>query len=379
MFIVPLIDISKFLAIGGSLKIKESKMNKKVLRTKEPSDPTASSTLDDDNDISSSDEEQMDRAALARQQARQGGTLNSSQYNPTGSDKKKCRIPWDRNPHGDKNGLKFALLSLINDYNYHVEGMLMNNFKEVANILSRPGSKFEKYEGIEPSGAQRKFNSILREIAASYFRNGEFVGEENAEGFEQIGIKMLKDIIAKEKAKFSNTGGKSSRAQQLLDGEDLGLSTSNASVEDIDNAEAMLSASFLKKRKAEITPLKHELKRVAVAGMIPEDPDEIHDRGINRLDVETHHRVVAELQKMNILTVGDLLKAADVSDHGIESFTNTTQVKLTKPVDRILKLYEEVAVAKDFVSKMQFLCGLNAGDALEFESFVKPLYTANRA
>lgn len=140
----------------------------------------------------------------------------------------------------------------------------------------------------------------------------------------------------------------------------------------------------MKKRKAEITPLKHELKRAAVAGMTPAgsntlDGEEIHDRGINRLDEETHQRVVTDLEKANIHTVGDLLTAADISAQGIQNFTNTTQVKLTKPVDRLLKLYEEVAVAKDFVSKMQVLCGLGAGDALELEYFLKPLYSANRA
>lgn len=361
-------------------------MNKKVLRTKEAVVP---STMDEQDELSSSESEGENLAMRAVMSSRGIAT----QYNPTGLERKKPRIPWDRNPHGDKNGLKYALLSVVNDHSFHVDGRLMENFREVSRILSSEGSKFEKYEGIEPSGAQRKFNAILKDVASTYYikENGEFEGEENAEGFEALAIKILKDIINREKAKYTGSGQKPPRADQLLNasGEDIGLSTSNASVDDVDHnghsEGAVLSATFLKKRKAEITPLKHALKRVA-ASTIPAnaangsegEEDDIHDTGINRLDLDTHNRVVQELEKIEIRTVGDLLKAADISAQGIQNFSNKTQVKLTKPVDRILKLFEEVAVAKDFVAKMQALCGLQAGDALEFESFVKPYYTAAR-
>lgn len=362
-------------------------MNKKVLRTKEQADVSIPTHLDDADDMSSSEDERGMNALTGRNR-------HASQFNPTGSERKKPRIPWDRNPHGDKNGLKMALLSVVNDNAFHVEGGLMDNFREVSRILSQPGSKFEKYEGIEPSGAQRKFNAILKEVATSYrlTDSGEFEGEEAAEGFEALSIKMLKDIIQKEKAKYTNSGVKAARVEHLLNtsaaSEELGLTNSNASVDDIDphlshhahaGGDLNFSTSFLKKRKAEITPLKHALKRVAVAGVAPEHTEEDSlDRGINRLDDRTHLRVLAELQKMNIHTVEDLFKAADISPQGVQQFYEVTQVKLNKPVNRMLKLYEEVAVAKDFVSQMHSLCGLSANDALELEEFVKPIYLANR-
>lgn len=340
------------------------------MRTKEHSENPAVAMEDHQDDISSSDDDG---------QAHRHSLLNTSSN--AGGDRKKPRIPWDRNPLGDKNGLKLALLNIVNEHSFHVDGGLMENFREVSRLLSQEGSKFEKYDGIEPSGAQRKFNSIIREIANHFplKDNGEFENEESADGFQVLALKILRDIISKEKAKLGSFG----KADNLLGDESHVMDEDGNKVEPA----SVPATSFLKKRKAEITPLKHQLKRIAgvIANPTPgdssfvsdkgDDDDDIHDSGINRLDTETHSRVIQELEKLGIRSVGDLLKAADISSTGIHNFVAKTQVKLTKPVDRVLKLYEEVAVAKDFVAKMSSLCGLQAGDALEFESYVKPLYT----
>jgi hypothetical protein len=361
-------------------------MNKKSLGEKGNHD-SAAVGIDDQSDMSSDDEVHQES---------QMNLLNTSNQSG-GVERKKARIPWDRNPLGDKNGLKLGLLTVVHDSNFHVNGGLMENFREVSRILSQDGSKFEKYDGIEPSGAQRKFNSVIREIATHFpvKENGEFENEENAEGFQIVGLKLLRDIINKEKVKLrsyiqkanDNTnnmmvGG--NEEPNVIDEDDM-HTQEPASVPTVPS---ISSTSFLKKRKAEITPLKHQLKRIAgsLANPNPSDmsmlsdkggdlDDDMQDTGINRLDTETHARVVHELEKLGITNVGELLKAADVSANGIHNFVNKTQVKLTKPVDRMLKLYEEVAVAKDFVSKMGNLCGLHPGDALEFESYVKPFYT----
>jgi hypothetical protein len=42
----------------------------------------------------------------------------------------------------------------------------------------------------------------------------------------------------------------------------------------------------------------------------------------------------------------------------------------------MLKLYEEVAAASDYATKMRDLCGILPGDALELEYLLKPLYLA---
>jgi hypothetical protein len=397
-------------------------MNKKVARGKEghlevggtlPSSISAG-VSEEHEDMSSSED---DVAVHHIDTSPRGGQSSSNSLRRSlgresegggGGGKKKPRIPWDRNALGDKNGLKFALLSVVNDNNFHIDGKFMENFREVSRLLSQEGSKFEKYEGIEPSGAQRKFNAIIRDVANHYKikENGDFENEETADGFIALAIKMLKDIINREKLKAGYLANKPqlrpSDINNMLNhhqggsggGDDMDLNTSHMTTDDHEDggntgAEggngSVLSSSFLKKRKAEMTPLKHHLKRVATAGVTPggsvinnadvDDEEEgIYDRGINRLDGETHNRVISELEKLNIRTVGDLFKAADLSSEGIDSFLSKTQVKLTKPVDRLLKLYEEVAVAKNFVMKMQSLCGLAAGDALELETYIKPFY-----
>ncbi|RYY85623.1 hypothetical protein EON63_07200, partial [archaeon] len=62
---------------------------------------------------------------------------------------KKVRIPWDRDPRGDKNGLKTTLLTTVRDGRYHVEGGLMQNFRTISKMLSEdPASPFAKYNGV---------------------------------------------------------------------------------------------------------------------------------------------------------------------------------------------------------------------------------------
>lgn len=272
--------------------------------------------------------------------------------------RKKPRIPWDRNIRGDKNGLKYALLSLIKEHGFHVNGRYMDNFKEVSALLSQEGTIFSKYNGIEPSGAQRKFNSIIRDVAKTFklTESGEFVDESHAEGFEILALSMLKDMIVKEKLKKLNRS--KPHLESYVPGEEEEVE------QDYD-----LSAPLLKKRKAEMTPLKNALRKAA---------DAVQDQGklISRLNFEHHDRVIQDLASLDspVLTVGDFLTAADVSSIGVTTFVATTQVKLDKPVDRILKLYEEVAEEKDYVAKMKQLCGIPAADALEIESFIKPFY-----
>lgn len=343
-------------------------MNKKaIIRTRESNQEMLNQSNADVDDLSSNSEDED----------------NNLLHGASGDRTKKPRIPWDRNPRGDKNGLKLALLTAINESRFHVEGRYMENFKKISQILSQEGSKFEKYQGIEPSGAQRKFNSIIKDIANNYklLDNGDFQDEQTAEGFEALAIQMLKDIIVKEKAKYAATTPSKNGPGGILDtsgADDAILATIDEMRNSISNSSTAITptASILKKRKAEMAPLKHALKRVAALEYEVNAVDEQAESGINRLDLSRHERVVQELanRETPILTVGDLLKAAEITESGISAFVAKTQVKLTKPVDRILKLYEEVAVAKDFVARMNSLCGLQAGDALEFESFIKPLY-----
>jgi hypothetical protein len=75
-----------------------------------------------------------------------------------------------------------------------------------------------------------------------------------------------------------------------------------------------------------------------------------------------------------VVTVGDLLQVADVSEKGRSDFFFTTQLRADKPLDRLLSLYEEVCEERDYVSKCMALMGLNAADALELDVFLRPFY-----
>ncbi len=290
---------------------------------------------------------------------------------------KKPRIPWDRNVRGDKNGLKLALLTCVYENNFHVDGKFMENFKKVSQLLSQEGSKFEKYAGIEPSGAQRKFNGVIRDVAKTYRmnENGEFLESEDTDGFEALALKMLKDIIAKEKAKRLN---RTKRPSDVMD------DPNDESQDDLH--------LLLKKRKSDMISLKTTMRRAAVVGLENVDfcvqPGDAgspsaavpmnNNRGakIHRLDNAKHLKVLQTLKERTpqVITVGDLFLSAEVSEAGCVNFLNHTGIKLEKPVERFLKLYEEVAAEKDFVNKMKQLTALNAGDVLELEAFLRPLY-----
>lgn len=287
---------------------------------------------------------------------------------------KKPRIPWDRNPRGDRNGLKYSLLSCINENEFHVKGKYLDNFKAISHILSSESSPFLKYRGIEPSGAQRKFNSVLRDVAKTFkVANGygEIVDESDALPFESLALKMLRDIIEKEKSK------KVVRRHNKVDGNDDNM---------MDEFGDELT-SILRKRKSDVVELKNAMRKVAASQMVDEVSmvDSMVDTQmappakiprIHRLDIDRHNFVVDELRKFEppILSVEHLFAKVGVSEASASSFMNKTGIRLDRPVDRMLKLYEEVAAAPDFATKMRDLCGILPGDSLELEYLLKPLY-----
>lgn len=298
---------------------------------------------------------------------------------------KKLRIPWDRNPRGDRNNLKIALMSCINDNDFHVKGTFRENFKRVSYLLSADGAAFHKWKGISISGAQRKFNSILRDVSKTFRlqENGEFEYQDGETApFESLAQKMLKDIIEKEKVRRAAKRGSSSMMIKTEDGDETGL------VEE-EYGEDLASFLLVKKRKSDAIDLKQTFRKAAAnmlgGGGEVVEAESAADGGmkmvgipqIHRLDSSRHNFVMNELLKQNppIHTVYDLLQRADVSPAGIQSFAATTGINLDKPVDRLLKIYEEVASSYDYTAQMKHLCGLMAGDALEFENFIKPLYT----
>lgn len=320
-------------------------------------------------------------ALLAHHDGDDMSSEDDQQHLMVGGDKKP-RIPWDRNVRGDKNGLKLALLTCVYENNFHVEGRFMENFRKVSQILSQEGSKFEKYHGIEPSGAQRKFNSVIKEVAKTYRMNdnGEFLESDDTDGFEKLALKMLKDMIAKEKSKRLSRANK--RPSEAMDDPN----------DDNDGLQFLL-----KKRNSDMISLKNTMRKAATVGVEGEEQFSGVDAGssstsvpivsngapganrgakIHRLDSAKHLRVLQLLRERNppIITVGELFMAAEVSEAGTINFFNHTGIKLEKPVERILKLYEEVAAEKDFVNKMKQLTGLNAGDVLELEALLRPLY-----
>lgn len=291
---------------------------------------------------------------------------------------KKPRIPWDRNPRTDRNQLKYALLSCVNEHQFHVKGKLMENFKVVSSLLSSgPNSPFLKFRGVEPSGAQRKFNSVLRNVAKTFRFNetGDIsLDESNLEPqpFEQLALQMLRDIIEKEKQRKTHR-------RQSKSSSDPNMSFEEDPLQSFDD----VGVTMLKKRKSDVVDLKNVIRKAASA----QSGVEIHGsllsntpgKGakIHRLDVNRHERVVEELKRFRtpILTVGDLLRVADISPTGISAFVNSTGVKLEKPVNRALKLYEEFASSADYSVQMKALCGFSLGDALELENFLKPFYS----
>lgn len=299
--------------------------------------------------------------------------------------KKKSRIPWDRDPRGDKNGLKLALLTLIHDNKYHIEGKYMDNFRDVATLLSQPGSVFERYQGIEPSGAQRKFNQIVKEVAKTFAltESGEFQQEQEASGFEVLALSMIKDMVNREKEKNAH---RQSRTQGKV------FAPSSSSPVPVPRGNVgPQGTTLLRKRKADIIPLKTALRKFALVDSSFGDQEGTEGEnagGDSPVDSATNARVEYSVHKVavqrlkerfqDITQVDHVLKAAEISSSGIASFAATTQVKMEKPVDRILILYEEIMSERDYVSKAKLLLGLGTADALELDAFLRPLYDTDK-
>jgi hypothetical protein len=331
----------------------------------------------------------METTHHARNNAQDGDEENNHQnYDEDPMLRSKPRIPWDRNPRGDRNGLKYALLRCIDDNQFHINGRYRENFQTTSEILSSGGSPFCKYKGIEPSGAQRKFNVVLRDVSKTFRLTeiGDFSVPETAEAapFESLALKMLKDLIEKEKIRKAN--------RRISKGDGSSSNNNNSGLDDsmMEDMDTDL-VGLLRKRKSDMVELKQTMRKAAAVA-IGEDPQSPTGNShppttasatsagitIHRLDTTKHDQVVAELQTATppILTVGDLLQAADISTSGITSFQETTSIKLNKPVDRLLKIYVEMATAPDYVYRMKTICGLNAGDALGLEDYLKPFYQA---
>eukprot|EP01039_Chlorochromonas_danica_P002022 gene2022-2205_t len=298
--------------------------------------------------------------------------------------RKKSRIPWDRDPRGDKNGLKLALLTLIHDHKYHIEGKYMDNFRDVATLLSQPGSVFERYQGIEPSGAQRKFNQIVKEVAKTFAltESGEFQQEQEASGFEILALSMIKDMVNREKEK-------NARRQSRTPGKAIASPSSPVPVPR--GNVGPQGTTLLRKRKSDIIPLKTALRKFALTDSFFGDQE--GTEGVNagyespvdsaanaRVEYSVHKVAIQRLKERfpDITQVDHVLKAAEISSSSIASFATTTQVKMEKPVDRILVLYEEIMSERDYVSKAKLLLGLGTADALELDAFLRPLYDTNK-
>jgi hypothetical protein len=147
--------------------------------------------------------------------------------------------------------------------------------------------------------------------------------------------------------------------------------------------------SILRKRKSDVVELKNAMRKVAASQMGGEASllDALVDSSvqpptkaprIHRLNVDRHNFVVEELRKFDppILSVEHLFGKVGLSENSVSEFVSRTGVRLDRPVDRMLKLYEEVAAASDYATKMRDLCGILPGDALELEYLLKPLYLA---
>lgn len=134
-----------------------------------------------------------------------------------GPNNKKPRIPWDRNPRGDKNGLKAILLRVVYENNFHIDGLLKDNFKKVQDILSHSPSPFDKFMGVEAYGAQRKFNSILKEVAitCSNLTNSS-TSRPLYYPFEELALKIMSDMNNRSKKKKSLNSSQSASHHSLV-------------------------------------------------------------------------------------------------------------------------------------------------------------------
>lgn len=302
---------------------------------------------------------EQDAAAASSNHLDGGSSSDDEEAAGLGDDVKgkKLRIPWDRDKRGDKNGLKQALLTVINENRFHVEGKYKDNFKEVSSILSQPGSVFERYHGIEPSGAQRKFNDIVRDITKTYglVEGGEAADDSEAHGFEALALGMVRDMMEKEKDKSLHRQQNSSKGV---------LVAGNVGAQGLG-----------RKRKAGMVPLKGALRKAAAA-MLGVDGDD--DSEVERIDPAIHRAVCSALSG-RAATVEDLLRIAGVSAEGSAKLLATTAVHPDRPLDRLLRLYEEVSGARDYVSRARVLLGMGTADALELDALLRPLYEQHAA
>jgi hypothetical protein len=349
---------------------------KSILRSKEQASSILSNHslpsldgLDVDDDSSNDDHDEIYQS---NQDVDVSLNLNNS-IDDADQGKKKNRIPWDRDPRGDKNGLKFALLTVVHENKFHVEGRYKDNFRQISKMLSQPGSAFEKYRGIEASGAQRKFNQIIREAAKSFELNeeGEFINEQEAVGFEVLALSMIKDMVEKEKQKAFY------RQNKYVKPDDNLSSPGNCGPQ---------GTTLLRKRRADMLDMKSTFRKLARQEVELEQPNDncnddnereyISEQHVSLVDYRTHTQAIAALKKkhVNMNTVSDLLQVMGISDAGISAFAEVTQVKMDKPLDRLLRLYEDIALQQDYVPKAKLLMGLDTADALELECFLRPFY-----
>eukprot|EP01031_Cornospumella_fuschlensis_P029086 gene29086-35104_t len=335
-------------------------------RTQEEAVAAVSANLQTLNDAaSSSDEEPMFGA--------------SSEQQKEADNDKKTRIPWDRDPRGDKNGLKTTLLNTVREGRYHIEGGLMQNFREISKILSTdPTSPFVKFNGIERSGAQRKFNQIVREMTQMYVSpEGEIQNENEATEYERLALEIIRDLIEKEKSKVLSRASRAPQGKVSVDGED-GEEEQGLLGEESASSQNIYSG-LLKKRRSEggIIPVKGIFRKVARAevesSMLNADGE-----ALPRISLQQHHAAVDAIKKKHpsIATVADVLKAADLSPKGIADLFSATNLKPDKPMDRILRLYEEVCEDREYAAKCKSLFGLSAADALELDVFLRAFYSS---
>ncbi len=232
----------------------------------------------------------------------------------------------------------------------------MDNFRAVSAMLSQSGSVFEKYCGIEPSGAHRKFNAIIKEVAKLFLtEDGEIVNEQGAVGFESVALAIIRDMVDKERQKNAmriTKSGKNSLSALACQGNVL-----------------------LRKRKADIVPVKSAMRKAAKQEVVMQEEEE-PEAVVPRVDYSTHKAALQALtqQYPHAGSVLELLKAADISQAGIADFSITTKIKPEKPVARLLRLFEEVMDDRDYVARTKTLLGMDTADALELDAFLRPFY-----
>lgn len=92
--------------------------------------------------------------------------------------------------------------------------------------------------------------------------------------------------------------------------------------------------------------------------------------------INRRNTIITELNFIGLQSIGNLLSATEISANGIETFSRTTGIALTKPVENLLTLYEHT-LKDDGTSSMPLIMstfGFSIADFVTFDLYMSKLY-----